>query len=65
MKDWGKVIHTSCPECSTIFTPEPHWTDLTKLKTENARLREALKYYAYIQSKADQSIAHEALTGGE
>lgn len=37
--------------------------DIEKLEAENARLREALEWYAYTQSTCDDSIAREALRG--
>ena len=39
-------MHTKCPECNLVFTPENHDDEIKILRAENARYRKALEFYA-------------------
>ena len=67
------IMHTKCPECDLVFTPEELHTEMhinslieniEKLEAENVRYRAALEFYADDESCTDDcSIARKTLKG--
>lgn len=47
------MMHTQCPECDLIFTPEKHDDEIMRLRAKNTRYRDVLEE---IESKTFQWV---------
>lgn len=56
-------MHTQCPECDLIFTPEKHGDEIIRLRAENARYREALEFLKREYNGLVWRVAEKALKG--